>query len=348
MSNLRKVKALWNIASDAGRNVGVVGGWATYPAEEIRGVVLSMTLIERYSAGGDIVSDPDLAYPRSIAQRLATGLPRRKFEALVSDCARALGDFDADPRLLSRNLKANIQSCREYLGSDLLSQIAALQILETRQPDLLLVYFRGLDAVSHVFWNFMEPWGWPQKKHVRYPSTPSSRDLFKEIIPRYYQLVDAFLGQLMEKSAPGTVFLLCADHGFSLSLDKQMYEINKLLEIVGFLKFKPDGSVDEAATLVYDEGVMGWIPKRTLLYGDKGDREERGNVVEALDALRTIKGKRVFSIVKFEEPEAHCITATFNPSLSDLDEVIIDGKAVPVSRFATAIQIGRASCRERV
>ena len=40
-SRMRKVKALWNILSDAGRSVAVVGWWATWPAEDVRGTVVS-------------------------------------------------------------------------------------------------------------------------------------------------------------------------------------------------------------------------------------------------------------------------------------------------------------------
>src|SRR5215470_4567141 len=40
-SRMRRVKALWNILSDAGRSVAVVGWWATWPAEPVRGAVVS-------------------------------------------------------------------------------------------------------------------------------------------------------------------------------------------------------------------------------------------------------------------------------------------------------------------
>ena len=40
-SRMRRVKALWNIFSEAGRSVGVVGWWATWPAETVRGTIVS-------------------------------------------------------------------------------------------------------------------------------------------------------------------------------------------------------------------------------------------------------------------------------------------------------------------
>ena len=34
----RRVPAVWNLASAAGRRVGVVGWWATHPAEKVNGL----------------------------------------------------------------------------------------------------------------------------------------------------------------------------------------------------------------------------------------------------------------------------------------------------------------------
>jgi predicted AlkP superfamily phosphohydrolase/phosphomutase len=39
-SRMRQVKALWNILSDRSRSAAVVGWWATWPAETIRGSVV--------------------------------------------------------------------------------------------------------------------------------------------------------------------------------------------------------------------------------------------------------------------------------------------------------------------
>jgi predicted AlkP superfamily phosphohydrolase/phosphomutase len=40
-SQMRRVKAIWNIVSDAGKRVAVVGWWATWPAETVRGAIVS-------------------------------------------------------------------------------------------------------------------------------------------------------------------------------------------------------------------------------------------------------------------------------------------------------------------
>ena len=40
-SEMRRVKAIWNILSDAEKTVAVVGWWATWPPEEVNGAIIS-------------------------------------------------------------------------------------------------------------------------------------------------------------------------------------------------------------------------------------------------------------------------------------------------------------------
>ena len=40
-SHMRKVKALWNILSERGKTVASVGWWATWPAETVKGAIVS-------------------------------------------------------------------------------------------------------------------------------------------------------------------------------------------------------------------------------------------------------------------------------------------------------------------
>ncbi len=40
-SSLRRVPAIWNMASSQGKSVAVVGLWATYPAEQVNGTIVS-------------------------------------------------------------------------------------------------------------------------------------------------------------------------------------------------------------------------------------------------------------------------------------------------------------------
>src|ERR1700682_6713679 len=69
----RAVPAVWNVASAAGRKVGVVGWWATHPAEEVNGFFVtdhaSPILYEKLPMSG-------VAYPASLEAGVARSVAR--------------------------------------------------------------------------------------------------------------------------------------------------------------------------------------------------------------------------------------------------------------------------------
>jgi predicted AlkP superfamily pyrophosphatase or phosphodiesterase len=71
-SDMRKVKALWNVASEKEKKVAVVGWWATWPPEEINGSMVSdhtayHFLFEEGETGGS--AGQVNTYPPSLQQQ---------------------------------------------------------------------------------------------------------------------------------------------------------------------------------------------------------------------------------------------------------------------------------------
>ena len=71
-SDLRRVKALWNIASDRGLDVAVVGWWATWPPETVRGSIVSDRTSYHFLLEPGRRADAAVAvtYPPSLAERI--------------------------------------------------------------------------------------------------------------------------------------------------------------------------------------------------------------------------------------------------------------------------------------
>ena len=68
----RKTLALWNIVSFFRQRVGVVGWWVTWPAEPVRGWIVSDRLAyTRYQHWTDGKQTRDLTYPAALSQELA-------------------------------------------------------------------------------------------------------------------------------------------------------------------------------------------------------------------------------------------------------------------------------------
>jgi predicted AlkP superfamily phosphohydrolase/phosphomutase/Tfp pilus assembly protein PilF len=214
-SRFRKVPALWNVFSEMGRTVGVVAWWASYPAEPVRGVIVSDRVA--YSLFGyrsDPASLPGAAYPEdylaSIQDRLVTDaevtLPEvREFADITAeefqerraqiDQAEARKAY-ADP---VNHLTRILAAARTY-------QAAALDLLSRGQPDLMLVYFQGIDEVGHRFMHLMPP-------RMAMADAADYRR-FHSAVEAFYRYQDRLVGELLAKADPGSLVIVLSDHGF--------------------------------------------------------------------------------------------------------------------------------------
>jgi predicted AlkP superfamily phosphohydrolase/phosphomutase len=127
-SRVRKVPALWNMLTTAGRRTSVVSWWASWPAEAIDGVIIS----DR--AGLDVA---DAVSPPALSEQFE----RWRLEALAEENL-------FDPRVST-------------FERDQVTSFAARQLLEV-PFDLALVYFRGVDIASHRFWKYHQPERFPE------------------------------------------------------------------------------------------------------------------------------------------------------------------------------------------
>src|SRR5262245_30550940 len=210
-STLRRTKALWNIASDAGLDVGFIGWWVTWPAEEVRGFLCS-----------------DYTWPvRKDEQGFATGEDfdtERSFRTYPESLMREL-----DPLLLteSRLSKEQLDSLgilkippvqgyavREVFLKDLSHIAIARHLLSRGAPRLFAVYFDGFDAFCHIFWDRYEPY---RASHfaaaVKGAGTPEEWAK-GAAMDNHLARIDAFLGELMDRARPEDVVLVVSDHGY--------------------------------------------------------------------------------------------------------------------------------------
>jgi tetratricopeptide (TPR) repeat protein len=199
-SSQRLAPAVWNIFSAAGRRVAVVGWWATWPAERVRGTIVSDAVAPQLTrqslrSTADLVSPADAS--RRILGRVTSieALTRQDLAAYVPltdqayAAARAAetGSGVYDNSLA--HLAAVIAGTRTYAA-------IAEDLARTDAPELLAVYFESIDTVSHLF--------------VRDAHAHGGRGA----IDRVYQDADAVLRRLAEASAPDTLIIVCSDHGF--------------------------------------------------------------------------------------------------------------------------------------
>jgi tetratricopeptide (TPR) repeat protein len=193
----RRVPALWEMAAASGRSVGVVGWWATHPAQDLPGFQISdrlaYTVLE--GVGGSAGDDGAAVRPAALRARASVVGPEEVPAEILSSLAPA-GDAAPEAEADLRRLAA----------AALTYQRAALAGLRDGQPDLLMVYFAWLDQVAHRFVDCMPP------PLASCPAAERSR--FRQTLLRAYELQDRMLGDLLAALDPSTVVILLSDHGF--------------------------------------------------------------------------------------------------------------------------------------
>ena len=210
----RKVHALWNIVSDAGMSVAVINWWNTFPPEKINGTMISDHFQRReIKAREDFTNASEtpngaLTFPEHWESRLSTLLASDEPPIPFDD------PFTQNDRLQFANrINARLSSYFHQDG-DVLRLALAVEAAE--RPDVMLVFFSGIDRVSHHLWGVIEA---PELYPETLRPSPSERQAGLEAFERYYEYTDAILGVLIARYAPDDLVIVLSDHGFESGSD---------------------------------------------------------------------------------------------------------------------------------
>lgn len=212
-SNLRKVKALWNIVGSPDAGVGRVGfvGWlASWPAEEVNGFVVSDRLgYHAFAYQGE----PELAssrntYPAELFRQVLPGhrkpgdvsyaeisrfiqIPRSEFESAIGDT------YQRDEP---------VQNLRLLLATAATYRDVGTRLYRDHQPDLFGIYFELIDSAGHLFMHYAPP----QREDV----SDAELERYGGAVAEVYRYQDEILGELVELADEKTAVIVVSDHGF--------------------------------------------------------------------------------------------------------------------------------------
>lgn len=207
----RRKKALWNIISEQGGDVGVVGWMGTFPAEAIRVAFISDTFghaPDKPEEDWPVVAGA--VYPPALGEELAD-LRLRPQDVDTG----LLGLFI--PKLLDqrRPNDPRPQRLRQRLAQLYTLHNACVALVSNKQPDFLAVYFHFLDLVCHEFVMFHPP------RHSGVGTT--DYELYREVVAGAYRVQDALLGDLLKHCHPETRVMLVSDHGFTTGAGRPVH-----------------------------------------------------------------------------------------------------------------------------
>jgi len=214
----RRVPAIWNLASAKGLTVGVVGWWATWPAEKVNGFFVSDRAAPVLFDPEALSKSPALAWPEGLADGVRL-VGRREGDPPYEDVARALhvtrAEFDAAVAE-KKDLSNPITGYRKILGVTRVNAKIALELYDRGSPELLMVYFQGTDEIGHILGRYAPP---------KLPAV-SEEDFqkYKDGVVALYVEADRILGELARRAAKdGATLILASDHGFRQGIDRPAF-----------------------------------------------------------------------------------------------------------------------------
>jgi hypothetical protein len=224
-SNMRKARAIWELASRRGLSSGVIGWWATWPAEEILGYIVSdhanpalgdqMTAEGRFwTADRETIAElRRQVHPEEIAPALARHWITP--ESFPWDDLQHRGGFTDEQIRLARSAPWSSPDLYSWLKTfyrvDYPLFRVAIELMREHPTDLQMLYLRGPDPIQHYGWDLVQP-----EAYARQPPHPE-RD--RSVVEGVYRYVDSFLGEILDALPPDAWLIVASDHGAEPSKD---------------------------------------------------------------------------------------------------------------------------------
>lgn len=210
-SRMRGARALWNIATDADRTVSVVGWWATWPAEPVRGTIVSDHLCYHFlfedAFGDGSAGSAGRTYPPELEQEL---LPLvRRPDSVTLEEASAFVTVTADEIARPFTFSDDLAHFKWALATADSYEAIGLHLWETRQPDLMMVYIEAVDTTSHLFGHLF-------RTESLAGELAEQRARYGAAVERIYERVDRLIEAYLRAIDGRTTLVVLSDHGFRL------------------------------------------------------------------------------------------------------------------------------------
>ena len=221
-------RPIWNILSDRGATVGVIGWPLTQPAPAVNGFMVSDAFHRVPEAELGLGATPSLWPPDLVDEAIAALQLAANPDpvSLVSAMGAPQPDNDYD----ARRDQAPIVADRVHLQ--------LLNALDTPPPRLLAVRFPGIDAVGHRFLRYADPSAFGDVSEAE-------RARFGGVLNQYYGFIDTLVGREIDRLGPNDLLLVVSAFGMEpLSPGKRVLEIlTGNPQISGTHEPAPDGFV---------------------------------------------------------------------------------------------------------
>jgi predicted AlkP superfamily phosphohydrolase/phosphomutase/Flp pilus assembly protein TadD len=209
-SGMRKVKALWNILTDRQKKVAVVGWWATWPAEDVNGSMVSDHLCYHFlfpqgQGGADTVQG--LTDPPELAEKLQP-LVRRPADVTPQEAAPFI-NVTADEFTRPFDFNDDVSHFKWALATADTYRRVGLKLWRDEEPDVLMAYTEGTDSTAHLFGHLFRAANLSGELLAQ-------QKKFGNAVEQMYVYADRIVGDYMKAMDGDTTLVVLSDHGFDL------------------------------------------------------------------------------------------------------------------------------------
>jgi len=325
-SDDRRVKALWNILSDAGMRVGVFSYWATWPPEVVNGYNVTERALFDQTKG---------VYPQDLAPFIGLTSARiLGLSAITEGLSIRFPEPESpnDPEFFKLAHQQMVRLGKLVIGN-------SLALFQKEKPDALIQISGVVDATQHLFLKF----SWPEE----YPDDidPALLEEYGNFVEKQYIAHDEMIGEYLKLAGPNTHILVMSDHGVFIdpATGYRVNHFNGILEQLGLLQFKENGQIDFENTIAFEcnNNTFDW--QRRLCINLQGKfasgavpqsefESRREEVIKKLNTLKTRSGQSIFLSVEKSQKQEADIEYDLRRDLLE-EEVVINGSYVPFREY---------------
>lgn len=209
-SEMRRVKAVWDILSEKQKKVAVVGWWATWPAPKVNGLVVSDHTCYHFLFPQGETGAKDtahLTYPPELLARISP-LIRRPGDVTAQEAAPFIQVSPAD---LAKPFDFNddVSHFKWALATADSYKRIGLDVWAKDRPDLLMAYTEGTDSVAHLFGHLF-------RAPALSGELAEQQKKFGQAVEQMYLYADRLVGEYMAAMDAKTTLVVVSDHGFEL------------------------------------------------------------------------------------------------------------------------------------
>ena len=320
-SDDRRVKALWNVLSEADMKVGLFSYWASWPPEPING----------YNVTERALFDPERGvFPDELRTLITLNSARELgLQSILGDMKVGFPEPDNpnDPNFFS--LAHNqVDTLRKLFISN------SLFLYKRELPDALIQISGVIDAAQHLFLKF----AWSDQ----FPGEidPELLAKYEGFLEELYIAHDAMIGEYIKLAGPNTHIIIVSDHGVFLdpATGYRVDNFNGILKQMGLLSYDAEGRIDFGNTTAFEcnNNTFDWQRRICInlagkfSYGVVPQNEfetKRNEVIEKLNTLTTRSGESIFLSVERSQKEEADIAYDLRRDLLE-EEVLINGEYI--------------------